>query len=80
MTKSKIVTIRLDDKYMELVDELSIALGRNRSDVIRLCILFVYLYLAQGLTLTEVLKPLPEVMKYVEKRFHQQNNTLTLDL
>lgn len=62
------ISLRVDDNMLTIIDELSEILGKSRSTVIRQCVLFVYLYLAKGLTLVELLKPLPEVMEYIEDK------------
>ena len=72
MTKNHVVSVRFDDFEFEILNRLAKAIGRNKSDTIRLCILFVDVYLARGLTLAEIIKPLPEVMKYLEQKLKEE--------
>ena len=72
MTKNHVVSVRFDDFEFEILNRLAKAIGRNKSDTIRLCILFVDVYLARGLTLAEIIKPLPEVMEYLEQKLKEE--------
>ena len=72
MPKNHIVSVRVDDFELRVLDKLAEAIGRNRSDTIRLCVLFVDVYLARGLTLAEIIKPLPEVMEYIEQKLKEE--------
>jgi len=74
MGRSRIVSVRFDDFELERLDMLAKAIGRNRSETIRLCLLFVDIYFTRGLTLAEILKPLPEVMEYLERRLKEEGS------
>jgi len=79
MRRNHIISVRFDDFELERLDMLAKAIGRNRSDTIRLCVLFVDVYLARGLTFAEIIKPLPEVMEYVEQMLKEERNQSDLN-
>jgi len=72
MGKNRIVTVRMDADELKMLDNVARAMERNKSDALRLCLLFVYVYFTSGLTFAEVLKPLPEVMEYLEERAKEE--------
>ncbi|RLF14336.1 MAG: hypothetical protein DRN06_07245 [Thermoprotei archaeon] len=67
--RTHIVAVRMDDMELSMLDRIARAIGKSRSETIRLCILFIDIYMTRGLTLLEILRPLPEVLKYLESRF-----------
>ena len=74
MGRDHIISVRFDDFELERLDRLARAIGKSRSEAIRLCILFVDIYIGGGLTLAEILKPLPEVMEYLERRLKEEGS------
>ena len=79
MGRDHIISVRFDEFELEILDRLAKAIGRNRSDTIRLCVLFVDVYLARGLTLAEIIKPLPEVMEYIEQKLKEEKDQSDLN-
>jgi len=73
MVKSHIVPVRMDDTEIKMLDRIANAIGKSRSETIRLCLLFVDIYFTRGLTLADIIKPLPEVMEILE-RIKENNN------
>jgi len=72
MTKSYVVSVRMDDAELEILDRIANGIGKSRSETIRLCLLFVDIYFTRGLTLADIIKPLPEVMEYLERRLKEE--------
>lgn len=67
--RTRIVAVRMDDAELSMLDRIAKALGKSRSETIRLCLLFIDIYMTRGLTLLEILRPLPEVLEYLESSF-----------
>lgn len=67
--RTHIVAVRMDDAELDMLDRIARALRKSRSETIRLCLLFIDVYMTRGLTLSEILRPLPEVLEYLESRF-----------
>ena len=72
MTKSYVVSVRMNDAELEVLDRIANGIGKSRSETIRLCLLFVDIYFTRGLTLVDIIKPLPEVMEYLERRLKEE--------
>jgi len=67
------VCVRMTPEEVKMLDRIARAIGRSRSETIRLCILFVDVYLTRNLTLVEILKPLPEVIDYIASKSSQSS-------
>ena len=67
MTKSYVVSVRMDDEDLERLNRLADATGMSRSAMIRFCLLFMDRYFARDLTLTEIIRPFPEIVEFLKR-------------
>jgi len=57
----------MDDEDLERLNRLADATGMSRSAMIRFCLLFMDRYFARDLTLTEIIRPFPEIVEFLKR-------------
>ena len=79
MGRNHIVSVRMDDIELELLDRIAKAIGVNRSEAIRFCLMYMDLYIARGIAFVDVLKPFPELVDFVKRKLKEEKDQSDLN-
>jgi len=79
MRRNHIVSVRMDDIELKLLDEIAEAIGVSRSDAIRFCLMYMDLYIGRDIAFVDVLKPFPELVEYIGQKLKEKRGQSDLN-